>query len=271
MIHADRTWERIETRLFLSLLIVCRCAFAQSPGPSAALLRDCADPSSVLAEIRPADPIQVRYSVAGGSDACYAVRAIADGRQIDGYLLGPTHPAIEEFVRGVQADIPVPPAPPAPVEPADPKAKLKDAASTEPISFAGFQAVDVSGHRVDLSAMNASHVILYFWSATDPTSLAKGDDIESLYLTYNPRGLAFVGVAATPSAAKLRQFAQRNEITWPLIADSGELAKQYHVNPEKPYMILDRQRNVLTAVGTSNELEPILQRLMAGRSTRSAK
>ena len=269
-----RTWRCTITKrscLPFIALFTSVCACAQSPGQSFDLLRDCADSSSVVAEILAADPVQVRFSVAGGSNTCYAVSATADGRQIDGYLLGAAHPAIETFVRGVQADIPeLPPPPPAPLKLTDPAA-AKDVSSVEPVSFASFKAVDVSGHGIDLSSMNASHVIVYFWSPTDPNSIAKSSDVESLYLTYQPKGLAFVGVAATSSAGKLRQVAQRNEITWPQIADSGDLAKQYHVNPEKPYMILDRQRNVVAAVSSSNELEPILQRLTTGQSTKAAK
>jgi hypothetical protein len=73
-----------------------------------------------------------------------------------------------------------------------------------------------------------------------------------------------IGVVSGTNLARFEQFAQRNEMSGPQILDSGQIASRYHVNPDKPFLVLDRQRNVIAAVRSPAELEAFLDPL-AGR------
>lgn len=253
-------------------------AVPPAAGAGLALLASCSSESETVATIQVSDPLQIRYSMGGESQLCYAVSVTVDGKVVQGYLLGAAHPAIGEFEREARTHVPeIPPPPPPPPPAATPSSNAAStAASTTnteakaeqvpqgPVSLAGFRAVDWRGNRVDLNAMHAQNVVVYFWSTSDRSVGRKVDAMENVYDTYHPRGVEVIGVVSGTSLARFEQFAQRNEMSGPQILDSGQLASRYHVNPDKPFLVLDRQRNVIAAVRSTAELEAVLDPL-AGR------
>ena len=130
--------------------------------------------------------------------------------------------------------------------------------------MAGFRAVDWQGNRVDLSAMHAQNVVVYFWSPSEKRVARKVDAMQNVSMTYQPRGVEIVGIVTGTNPSRFEQFARQNEIGGMQVLDSGQIASRYHVNPDKPYLVLDRQRNVIAAVSSPAELEAFLDPL-AGR------
>jgi len=48
--------------------------------------------------IQSADVVEVRHSLAGGAETCYSVSVAAEnGKMVEGFLLGATHPAVIRF------------------------------------------------------------------------------------------------------------------------------------------------------------------------------
>jgi peroxiredoxin len=221
------------------------------------LLASCSEPDEIVAAIHSSDAAKVRYSLGGGAQTCYAVSVTVDGKAVEGWLLGETHPAVAAFERDARARIPQIAEAPKP----EPEADNSLMPPGSPTSFAGLRAVDVKGRRVDLEAMRAPYLIVYFWSTTDRHSIADAEALEYVYGHYHPKGVDVVGIASGPSASRVRQVAQEQEYVWPQIFDSGEIANQYHVTPARPYFILDRQRSVVAALKSAGQIDLAMQRL----------
>lgn len=236
-------------------------ALAQGPPNSLPLHEDCSRLSPILAYVQPSDSLRVRYGLAGAEMDCYAVTVRIGDRSFQGHLVGVTHPAIIEFKRDIRSHVPPtfeeskPPVPGAGA-PANPP---------PPQSFAGLNYLDVKGRRVDLAAMKAPVVVLYFWSTRDPKSLRDTELLEYVYEQYHRRGVELVGVASAPDAESVRRIAGQREALWPQILDSGTIAKKYQVAPEKPYYILDRTRNVINSLSSATEIDAELQSRLNGR------
>jgi peroxiredoxin len=286
-------------------LLAAACAPAQTPSKFP-LLKSCGEGSETVAAIGGSDEVKIRYSFAADSGTCYAVTATVDGKDVNGYLAGPTHsaagatysisspvhPAIiafEQEIRMHVVQIPVPaPAPPTALKPAAsetaatrPTASLSTPPQTTspqavtpnepvqdpppPLSFAGFRAVDIKGNRVDFSAMRTPNIVIYFWSATDKRGIKKAGQMETIYDEFHTRGVDVVGVASARNATQLRQVCSDNEVVWPEILDAGGIANRYHVDPAKPYILLDRSRKVIAAATSPAELAAVLRPLTKTR------
>jgi hypothetical protein len=285
----SRKTESGAKRFFLALaaraasfaLVVAACAYAQAPA-GFPLLKSCGEGSETVTIVSSSDPVQIRYSFATDTGNCYAVTATIDGKPVDGYMAGGSrpgdstaHPAIVVFEQEIRTHVPLipPPPPPPPAAPKtlaaapqpgiadasikkDPAPKKEDAPL--PLSFAGFRAVDIKGNRVDLSSKRALNIVVYFWSALDQRGIKKAEKMDQIYMEFRTRGVDVVGVAAARNALALRQVCTDNEFVWQEILDSGGIANRYHVDPAKPYLVLDQSRNVIAAVGSPLELEAIL-------------
>lgn len=256
---------------FLAFASLGFAVVPQAAGAGLALLASCSNETETVATIQASDPLEIRYSMAGDRQMCYAVSVTVDGKQVQGFLLGEAHPAIAEFEREARTHVPEIPPPPAPVPPPAAPSIAEHApepavapAPQGPVSLAGFRAMDWRGGRVDLNSMSAPNVVVYFWSPSDRGVGRKVDAMENVYITYHPRGVEVVGIVSGTSPTRFERFVQQNEIGGLQILDSGQIASRYHVNPEKPFLVLDRQRNVITAVASTAELESILDKL-AGR------
>jgi peroxiredoxin len=248
-------------------------AVPPAAGAGLALLGSCSSEGETVATIQASDPLQIRYSMGGESQICYAVSVTLNGKVVQGYVLGAAHPVIAEFEREARTHVPEIPPPPPPPPAAAPSAPAASTTKAEPkaeqvpqgpVSLAGFRAVDWRGNRVDLNAMHAQNVVVYFWSPSDRGVGRKVEAMENVYDTYHQRGVEVVGVVSGTNLSRFENFAQQNEMSGPQILDSGQIASRYHVNPDKPFLVLDRQRNVIAAVRSTAELEAVLDPL-AGR------
>ena len=265
-------------------LLAAAYACAQEPA-SFPLLKSCGAGAEAATTIRDTDAVQIRYGYSTDAGTCYAVAATAGGQTVDGYLLRveggreSQHPAVAAFelelrthLASVPMAAPLTPAPPVatmtPATPVNPQVHTpgpNPSSPTEPLSFAGFRAVDVKGNRVDLSMIHTPTVVLYFWSAADKRGIQKAEDMENIYEQYHPRGVDVVGVASARSASQLLDVCHENALVWPQIFDSGSIADRYHVDPAKPYLVLDQSRRVIASASSPLELDPVLQILAQRR------
>jgi peroxiredoxin len=243
-------------RYLLCLIAYCSAGWGQDPRTSVPLLANCWDAGEIKATIRTSDPIQVQYRLSGGAQMCFAVSATVNGTIVQGFLLGTGHPAVVAFDR--ESRIPAPAVAPQPPPALEAVRAGKDPVAG-PASFAGLKGVDMTGRPINLSSIRAKNVVLYFWSTTDRHSIKDAELLDYVYEQYHPQGVEIVGIAKTPDLNKLRQICQQNEAIWPQIVDSGRLAGQYHVNPAKPYFVLDQKRHVVASLSSAAQLEAVLQ------------
>jgi uncharacterized alpha/beta hydrolase family protein len=89
--------------------------------------------------------------------------------------------------------------------------------------------------------------------------------LDYVYQQYQTNSVEIVGVASGSSAAAVKQIAEKNEAVWPQVMDSGRIAQQFHVDPAKPYLVLDQQRNVITTLSSATQIDAVLQQRLKDR------
>jgi hypothetical protein len=261
------------------LLLTAVCSYAQTPA-AFPLTKSCGSGSAAVATLGVSDHVKVRYSFMGDAGTCYAVTASIDGKSVDGYLIGAAHPdiaAFEQEVRTHAALIPQPPPPPPPAPAATAPAatsatpvvaKEVTPPAAPPLSFAGFRAVDINGDRIDLSNRHAANVVVYFWSARTPRGIQNVEPMDAVYDNYHSRGVDVVGIASAANSAQLTDVCRNHEIVWPQVLDSGGIASRYHVDPARPFLVLDQSRNVIASAPSVAALGPILEQITKNRRAR---
>ncbi len=228
------------------------------------LLTNCFEDAERVADVATSDDVRVHYaSAAGGAKSCYAVQVSKEGRSLNGFLVGATLPSIQRFEDDVRRHVPQPPAPAVGLAKA---ALVPPAPESEPLgptSLAGLKGVDMYGRGVDLNMIPASHMIVYFWSASNKKSTRTAEEMEYIHGQFggSTQKLEIVGVATAKDVEQLRQVCLQTEVTWRQILDRGQIANRYHVSPDKPYILLDRSRSVVAAVASPKELEVHLRRI----------
>ena len=230
-------------------------------GNSFPLLSNCFEDGERLTEVTAADEIRVRYaSAAGGVKPCYAVQVTKEGRMLTGFLMGARLPVIERFEEDIRKHVPQAPPPVAVSRPASAPPVAEPLPG--PKTLSGLRAADINGNPVDLSAMPEKHLVVYFWSASDKKAIDAAEAMEGIHSQFAaPRKLEFVSIATAKSFEQYKRAAEGAEATWPQILDKAKLADRYHVDPAKPILIVDRARNVLTAVANPRDLIDELNRM----------
>ena len=248
------------------LLLAGAVGFAQTPD-RVALLASCDDSNDIKATVRMTDTVQVHSSLAESGQECFSVSATIDGQVVRGYILGDRHPAILDYerVRAKQPVImPYVPPPAAPAEDAKDAKAPAEPATPQPANLAGLRGVDYNGRPVDIDRMKAKTVIVYFWSPNNRRLAKDTEGLDYIYEQYQPSGVEIVGVAGGSTPGAVRQFCEQNEAVWPQVIDSGKLAQQYHVDPAKPYLVLDQERNVVAALSSATQLDTVLHKRLKG-------
>jgi hypothetical protein len=229
------------------------------------LLPDCSDVPEQPADatmVQKSDTVHVRYSLGGNSQTCYAVSAVVNGKNIEGYLMGDAHPDVAAFEREARSHIPEIPAPSAPPPVAAvPETKEQVKVPEAPKSFAGLSGTSPDGRRVSLDNISSPTVVLYFWSANNRNSIRATDGVEGIHTAYRRKGVALLGVVTGSSAASVRRVLSDEEVQVPQILDNGDIAKRYPVSSEAKYFILDRQRNVVAALKSTVEVQRALMKM----------
>src|ERR1017187_6534659 len=142
----------IDRRVMIGVLAIVVSGFpsiAQPTDDGMWLLDGCTGSAAKLVPIHPSDSVEVRYSITGNDQACYAVTVNLGERLLRGYLLGAVHPAVAEFEQAARSCIPALPVPEKPRPSRDNAAPAEDRTTDR---FAGLKLVAVDGRKVDLAA-----------------------------------------------------------------------------------------------------------------------
>ncbi len=245
--------QRIGEGVLVFLWLVTAGAAA---GDALPLLKDCSNPEEVLASVAETDRVQVHYGLGGNAQTCYAVTAAVNGKAVDGYMLGSSHPDVAAFEKDARSHVPVIPVVLPAAAPAT--AEAKAGKGPEPVSiksFAGLTGMSPSGARVSLNNMKASTVVLYFWSANDKRSIHEAEGMEGVYMSFGKKGVGLVGVVSGGNAAQVRRVIKEQEVIWPQMVDTGAIAARFPETKQTRYYILDRERNVVAALKSASEVQ----------------
>jgi peroxiredoxin len=248
----------MRTTIGFGLLITMTSVCARAEvGTSIPMIEDCASPAEVVAVVQATDHVRVRYGMGGSTQICYAVTATVNGKDIGGYLLGSAHPDVAAFEREARSHIP-PIPPPAPLASDSKDKEIQSLKIMDlPKSFAGLSGTSPAGGRVSLDTFNQPTVVLYFWSANDKKSVRDAGAMEGIYNLYRGKGVGLVGVVSGTSA-QVRSVMNDEEVVWPQILNNGTIAERYPQTKDLKYFILDRSRNVVAALKSSEDVQRVL-------------
>lgn len=125
-----------------------------------------------------------------------------------------------------------------------------------------FSLTDISGKQHTLSGYQGKWVLVNLWATWCPPCLAEMPELEALSKSRND--LVVLGLAVDgQNPGRIRQFADKLHITYPIIAGNDELAKQFKPRGFPTSVLFDPSgKQVLVKEGpvTRAEIENALKR-----------
>jgi cytochrome c biogenesis protein CcmG, thiol:disulfide interchange protein DsbE len=122
------------------------------------------------------------------------------------------------------------------------------------------------GPTLSLASLQGKAIYLNFFATWCPPCNEEAPTINALARQYANRGLAVVGVDVLESAGKAAQFRTQHQLVYPVVADQGELRRQYRINGLPVHVFIGRNgvvRNIyvgeLSPAGMRANVEQILR------------
>ena len=112
--------------------------------------------------------------------------------------------------------------------------------------FKDFTLKDLSNKDVSLSDFEGKVIILNFFATWCPPCRHEVPDFVELYNEYNDDGLVIIGVAQDrEGVSAVKPFAEKNNITYPVLIDDGSASKLYGpIRAIPTTLIIDREGNI---------------------------
>ena len=244
-------------RILITSLALVSCATA-----SVTIRDGCTEDSSVVATIQESESIQVRHGVVGESTPCYAVSLTRSGNEIQGFILGTTLPAIQDFerARALESHIAIPAAPPP-----DAPAK-KIAAPLTPIGprFEPWSGFDVDGKQMRISPANAKATLVTFWTAGSRPAQRLVQNLMKTESEFGAKGLRAFGLVEAASAGRAAYYLDDLGLDYPQALDRQGLAAKYNADPRKgTTLLIDSSNNVLAISSNPSKIRAAVARLLS--------
>jgi peroxiredoxin len=103
-----------------------------------------------------------------------------------------------------------------------------------------FSLPDTAGHVVSLKQFEGKVIMLDFWATWCGPCKTEMPGYEALYRKYKSRGLVVVGIALDADPVKVRKFAKKYGITYPLLIN-GMNVSSYGVLGIPTTILADRK------------------------------
>ena len=106
-----------------------------------------------------------------------------------------------------------------------------------------FMLKDVRGDNVSLSDFKGKIVVIDFWSTWCAWCKEATQEMEKLHKNYKGRDVVFLGISmdsGSNAEKKVRNFAQKYDLTYLMLIDDGSASKSYQVNKLPSTYILNR-------------------------------
>lgn len=102
------------------------------------------------------------------------------------------------------------------------------------------------GNQVKLSDLRGRPVILNFWATWCGPCRLEMPDLVRVYQEHAADGLVVIGVNFQEDAGRIEEFAEEFDITFPLVADAGDIARAYQVRVMPSSYFIDKDGIVKT-------------------------
>ncbi len=98
---------------------------------------------------------------------------------------------------------------------------------------------------VDLSKLRGTPVLLDFWGTWCGPCVKNLPKVEAIYKKFADKGLTVIGVHSNKASESVAEFLKENDITFPVVVDTGDSAKAYRIESYPTYFLIDRQGKVV--------------------------
>jgi len=134
---------------------------------------------------------------------------------------------------------------------------------------------DLSGAVVSLSEFSGSWILLTFWATWCGPCVHEMPSLEALHRELSGKGFLVVGVSVDSPGAPVGEFAERHELSFPLLLDQGKTAAQlYHASSiPLSYLIDPAGRIVGVSLGARDwrRDQGLLEAVMEAGASRSVE
>jgi hypothetical protein len=225
-------------------------------------MRDaCGEDGVLVANVQPGDQVQVRHAVAGEAVPCYSVVVTQAGREVQGFIVDTTLPAIQEFerVRALESSRMLIPAPPAPVA-----GEKKPPLSPIGPPFEPWNGVDIKGRRMRISAADSKATLVTFWAVESGAARRSVENLKKTEAEFRPKGLMSYGMIEPAGAGRAKYYLEDMGLSGPQAYDRQGLAAKYNADPRKgTTLVIDASNNVVAISSNQAEIRAALARLLS--------
>jgi len=225
-------------------------------------MRDsCGEDGVLVATVQVGDPVQVRHAVAGEAVPCYSVVVTQAGKEVQGFILDTTLPAIQEFERAralesSRAVIPIA-ATPAPGEKRPPLIPIGP-------PFEPWRGVDIKGRRMQIAGSDSKVTLVTFWAVESGTARRSVENLKKTEAEFRPKGLMSYGMIEPVGAGRANSYLEDMGLNGPQAFDRQGLAAKYNADPSKgTTLVIDASNNVVAISSNPAEIRAAVARLLS--------
>lgn len=104
-----------------------------------------------------------------------------------------------------------------------------------------FSLPSAQGDTVSLADFSGKVVAIAFWATWGKHCISELTELQVLSRQLGEEGLVVLGVNEREDKAAVVEFAERNDLSFPMLLDDGEVARAFGVNGVPDLWIVDRQ------------------------------
>jgi cytochrome c biogenesis protein CcmG/thiol:disulfide interchange protein DsbE len=104
-----------------------------------------------------------------------------------------------------------------------------------------FSLLSAEGESMSLADFSGKVVAVAFWATWGKHCISELTDLQVLSRQLGEQGLVVLGINQREDQALVVEFAERNDLSFPMLLDDGEVARAFGVNGVPDLWIVDRQ------------------------------